>query len=92
MIPRTGISVTYPGLTGLESYSVLWRGRLIVPQSGTYPLYLNSDDASYLFCGEGNAQLLVTSNATINNGSARPAAEQSASGRLEAGRPPAEEL
>jgi len=73
-----------PELADLERYSVVWRGRLIVPQSGTYKLYLNSDDASYLFLGDATRSP-STSNATINNGTAHPLREVSVELRLEAG-------
>jgi hypothetical protein len=73
-----------PELADLESYSVVWRGRLLVPQSGTYTLYLSSDDASYLFLGDA-ARNPSTSNATIDNGTAHPLREVSVELRLEAG-------
>lgn len=76
-----------PELADLESYSVVWKGRLIVPASGTYTLYLNSDDASYLFLGEA-ARNPSTSNATINNGTAHPLRERSVQVTLEAGAHP----
>lgn len=73
-----------PELADLESFSVVWRGRLVVPQSGTYTLYLSSDDASYLFLGDA-ARSPSTSNATIDNGTAHPLREVSVELRLEAG-------
>jgi hypothetical protein len=58
------------GLPDTASVSIVWRGRLIVPQSGVYSLNLGSNGASYLFLGD-SADDLIASNATIDNGGAR---------------------
>lgn len=46
-LPPTGRS-EFPLLRDGDTYSVRWRGVLTVPVTGTYTLYLVSDDASYL--------------------------------------------
>ena len=76
-----------PPLQDLQTFSVMWTGRLVVPQTGTYTLYLNSDDASYLFL-DGATQNLSSQSATVSNGDLHSVTEQSAEVQLSAGEHP----
>lgn len=72
------------GLADLETFSVRWRGRICIPETGTYTFYLRSDDASYLFLDEAVANP-SSGNATVNNGGLHVPREVSNSVSLPAG-------
>jgi hypothetical protein len=69
-----------------QQFSARYRGSLYVPVSGSYTLYLTSDDASYLWL-DAPAQALPaqTSAALINNGGGHGPLERSATVYLTAG-------
>ncbi|RAK64713.1 hypothetical protein DLM85_18710 [Hymenobacter edaphi] len=81
VVPPAGGSAADP-----DDFSVRLRGSLYVPATGSYTLYLTSDDASYLWLG--NAALdapAQTSRAAIDNGGMHAARTDSVTVFLTAG-------
>ena len=81
IVPPAGGSATDP-----DAFSVRLRGALYVPVTGSYTLYITSDDASFLWLD--NAALdapALTSRATINNGGLHAEQTDSATVFLTAG-------
>lgn len=81
IVPPAGGSAANP-----DDFSVRLRGALYVPVTGSYTLYITSDDASFLWLG--NAALAtpaLTSRATINNGGLHAERTDSATVFLTAG-------
>lgn len=66
----------WTGTTFVDNFYVRWTGRILIPKSGTYTLFLNSDDGSRLFLD--GKQILV-------NGGTHDMVELSAKTELMAG-------
>lgn len=58
-------------------YSVEWFGYFYAPTTGSYTFYLASDDASYLWIGNGALFQWTTDSALVSNGGLHPVTERS---------------
>lgn len=65
-IPSSWGVENLPGLAGHDAFTIVWRGRLIVPRSGTYYVRLSSWGPSYLFM-DNTADDLVKSNSVVRD-------------------------
>jgi hypothetical protein len=68
-----------------SNFSMQWLGYFRPTTTETYTLFLNSDDASYLWIGSNALSGFTTANATINNGGAHGPVEVSGTAALTAG-------
>lgn len=55
-----------PGLAGHDAFTIVWKGRLIVPRTGTYHVRLSSWGPSYLFM-DSTADDLAKSNTVVTD-------------------------
>ena len=73
--------------TVAESTSYTAHGYFLAPSTGEFTFYINSDDASYLFLGDGAdiANNIDLDNATVENGGRHSATERSGTFNLVSG-------